>query len=158
MTTQECKFFGVRGDKLAQTKQCKACAKDNEELYKKCGKATAKEEGTSIIVVKGKTKRVRGPLTAFGKVINDSHKVSAQQEAPPKKTQQKVEKKVSTRLPRVPGIIAYCLELMNKGENEIVIQALLAERYKRAGYPEQKAIARAASIHQGQVREQKKKK
>jgi hypothetical protein len=156
MSTKECGYFGCLTEKLGKTKRCRRCVGSNASLHKKCEKATALEESISIIIVKGKTRRVRGPLTAFGKAKSEVS-TPQQKESTSKKARQKQEKEASVRLPRVPGVIAFCVELMGKGENETVIQALLTEKYVRAGYPKNKAAARAVSIYRGQVREQKKK-
>jgi len=174
MTVQECKFFGVRADRLEQSKQCKACQKNTSEIYDKCSKASLKLESTSVVVIKGKTRTIRGPLPIFHnkdlkierETVMETEKMenfieetekSEQPVNEKKKSEQPVAKQKQTRLPRVPGVIEYCLKLMSQNENPTVIEELLTDRYIEAGYPDKAtASARAHNIYLGQLREQKK--
>jgi len=150
--TDKCQFFGVRGDALEKSKGCKKCQRVAVERYDECTQETLKLEATSVIVVGGETRQ----HVATQRM--SSVKPNKAQEAKQAKAPVKEKVKAQGKLPRVTGVIDYCVSLMGQNENPTVIEELIAERYIAAGYPKEIAAQRAHGIYLGQLRERKKNK
>ena len=116
MTNTECKFLGVRGPALEKSRDCVKCKRTAVEQYDQCTQETKKLEATSVVVINGVTKQSIRSARTFRSSSTEPNITEQSKPAPTKTKKPKApeKEKIQTqgKLPRVTGVIDYCVSLM----------------------------------------------